>query len=254
MTQANPFTNPSAPGGGAPAPRPRDLVGCLVAYAPKAFTPAGAAGNTQGVDGGEPRDHVTADLYVLETPGGQPIAFGGSPEWEAKPTPHDRMVIAPARFSSTWISNQTIVTALAPGGQPLSGQMILGRVVRSNIGRRPFNLMSVEGTPDMQRAVQIWSQLQLGQLAYREATALNGGPLPAAQTIPVAPSVSYAPPMAAPLGPPAWAPTPPPTPPQPVGPPAPAGWDPTIWASLSPQQQQQVMATVTQTPTSTNPW
>lgn len=197
MQPNNPFTNPTAPGAPDPAPRPRDLEGCLVAYAPREFTPAGAPGNEQGVGTSAPRDRVTTDVIILEIPQNQRgphqpapglVCFGGSPEWDQQPTPHYLVVGAPARFEGAWISNSNIVRALAPGGKPLLGEMVLGRIVRSNVGQRPFNLESVEGTPDMDRAVAIWSAIQMGQLAPQVPQPIPGAPVPAARQSTPAPA------------------------------------------------------------------
>jgi hypothetical protein len=263
----NPFTNPDAPGGGEKAPRPRDMVGALVAYSPRIFTPAGAPGNTTGVGKSEPRDRVTADLIILETPA--PIMFGGSPEWDQGPKPHTHTVTGPARFTGVWVSNGNIVKALAPGGQPLVGAMVLGRIERSTQGQLPFNLVAVVGTPDMDKAVQIYSALNLGQLAYNEPQLIAGG----AYAVPApANTVSYAPPVAAPqpVVDPAYAawqaqqaaqaagmaavqagfpgaqviPGYPVAPPAPVAPPPPVGWTQAGWDGLSPEQKAQVQASL----------
>lgn len=180
----NPFSNPIAPGAPDPAPRPRDLVGCLVAYSPREFTKAGAPGNEKGVGGSDPRDRVTADLILLETPGGAPIAFGGMPEWEQDPRPHYLQVAGPAKFDGCWVSNQTIVTALAPGGQPLVGQLILGRIERSDFGRKPFNLVAVAGTPLMDRAIQIYTALAAGAMQYNTPQPIPSAPVPQKATAP----------------------------------------------------------------------
>lgn len=190
--QNNPFTNASAPGSAEPAPRPRDLAGCLVAYAPTSFTPAGAPGNETGYNGDKPRDRVTTDLIILATPNGAPVQFGGHPEVDSDPKPHDRMVYAPAKFTGVWVSNVNIVAALAPGGNVAHGQMVLGRVERSSVGQKPFNLVPV-GQEDMAQAVGIWSQIQMGGLPYRPATNLQGGPIAPPQA--PANSVSYAQPQ-----------------------------------------------------------
>lgn len=270
MTQANPFTAPAAPGGGDKAPRPRDMVGSLVAYSPRIYTPAGAPGNTTGVGGSDPRDRVTADLVILWTPG--PVFFGGSPEWEKDPKPHTLILQqGPARFTGVWVSSSNIVKALAPGGQPLIGRMILGRIERSTVGNLPFNLVAVDGTQDHAKAVDIWSRIQMNALPFVEPQPIAGG-------APVAPnSVSYAPQ-------PEYAP-PPPAGPPPAGPPAmdsysaflaqqagqqqvaaavpqipppPPNWDPAVWANLPDYARAQVLQ-ATQTPPapaggSTNPW
>lgn len=249
----NPFTSPGTPGSGAPAPRPRDLQGCIVAYAPTEFVAAGAPGNTQGIGGQPPRDRVTADLYLLATTSHHPhIMFGGSPEYEADPKPHTLSTMAPARFSGVWVSNANIVRyALAPGGVVQRGAMVLGRIERSEIGNRPFNLVKLDGTPDMERAIMIWSQIQMGQLQY-------------ATPVPIAPAqVNY---MTAPAPLQPYTPPVPPTPsvPQPsahpVSAPIPPGWTEQGWATLSPAQQAQVWASVApqqpapQVPSITNPW
>ena len=194
----NPFSSPAAPGAPDPAPRPRDLVGCLVAYSPREFTAAGAPGNEKGVGEGAnaspPRDRVTADLIVLSTPGDQMIPFGGSPEWERKPTPHYLQVGGPARFDGVWVNNQTIVKALAPGGQPLLGQLILGVIERSTFGNMPFNLVAVDGTPNMTRAIEIYTALAAGAMQYRQVMPIPGAPVPqkaTATAMPPANSVNY---------------------------------------------------------------
>ena len=256
-TGSNPFIEPAAPGGGDPAPRPRDLEGALVAYHPTQFVAAGAPGNTTGLAGQEPRDRVTANLFVLEAP--RPIVFGGSPEYEAKPTPHYLTVQAPARFKDVWISNANIVRALAPGGVPAGGIM-LGRVVRSDIGNRPFNLESVKGTPDEARMIELWSRLQMGAAVWNDPVPLNG-------VVPPSTPVSYAPTMpapapavptvqafpAAPVDPAyaAWLATQAPAPAAAPAPPFPnalpphllaAGWTEATWAQLSDTQRAQVLA------------
>jgi hypothetical protein len=238
----NPFTSPAGVGEARePNPRPRDLEGCLVAYAPKEFTPAGAPGNEKGVGGSDPRDRVTADLIVLEVPNAprgpfQPyagmIAYGGSPDYEKDPVPHYLAVAAPARFESVWVSNSNMVRfALAPGKQPKVGELILGRIVRSDIGNKPFNLERVDGTPDMDKAVAIYTALQLGQATFTSPQPIPGAPIPVkAQAAPTAPamppgSVNYGfAPSPMPPTPTAWmgsAPPAPPTPPTAPAPPVP---------------------------------
>lgn len=251
----NPFSNPAAPGAPDPAPRPRDLVGCLVAYAPRDFTKAGAPGNEKGVGGADPRDRVTADLIVLETPAG-PVAFGGSPEWEQDPKPHYLSVSGPAKFDGVWISNQTIVNALAPGGQPLLGQLVLGRIERSDYGRKPFNLVAVAGTPLMDRAIQIYTALAAGALAYNSPQPIPGAPIPqravnGAPGAPMPPANSvnygYAPAAAgiAPPMPPVQAPVMPPAPqapPVPSAPPVAAAVPTMDFATYQAMQAQQAQA------------
>ena len=232
MGQPSPFTSPSAPGAGSVAPKIYDLDGCLVAFSPTQYTAAGTGDNLTGYEGSPPRDRVTTAIFVLETPNGAPITFGGDP---TKGVPPTHVVSGPARFAGVWISSQNIVAALAPGGQPLVGAMVLGRIRRSEVGRKPWNLVAVDGTPDMDRAIQIWSALQIPNsgVTYNEPTPLN--PTPVA---PPANSVQYG-----------YAPSPVPQPPAPPAPPQPPtlpphlaalGWTPQSWAGLTPEQQQQV--------------
>ncbi|HET6483296.1 MAG TPA: hypothetical protein VFG35_25105, partial [Actinoplanes sp.] len=84
-------------------------------------------------------------------------------------------VMGPARFTGVWVNNSNIVKALAPGGQPLVGSMVLGRIQRSDVGMKPWNLVSVEGTPDMAKAVELYSALNMGALAWNEPQPLGGG-------------------------------------------------------------------------------
>jgi hypothetical protein len=193
---SSPFSNPIAPGAPDPAPRPRDLEGCLVAYIPKAFTAAGAPGNDQPNGSIQPRDRVTCDVLLLDVPkvargAYQPapgvVYFGGSPDWDQDPKPHYLQVQGPAFFEGAWVNNQNIVRALAPNGQPLLGQMILGRIVRSSVGQKPFNLVAVDGTPDMALAIQIHSAIGMGQLAYQQPQPIPGVAQPQRQQANAAP-------------------------------------------------------------------
>jgi hypothetical protein len=272
------FTSPIAPGGGEKAPRPRDMVGCLVAYSPKLLTPAGAPGNTEGVGGSPARDRITADLFILKTPMG-PITFGGSPEYERDPKPHTHTVAGPARFSGVWVSNSNIVKALAPNGQVLAGAMVLGIIERSTVGNLPFNLVDVAGTPAMNEAIAIWSALQIpgSGTAYNEPQPLPGfapaapnsvqyaAPQPQPQMAPQAqapaygwpqnvpvPQQQYAPPAQQGYGAPAqqvnqWAgapvaPVQVPVSPEPPPHLAAMGWTAQTWVPLTDAQKSQVLA------------
>lgn len=244
MGQPNPFVNPAAPGVAGAAPKIYELAGCLVAFSPTQFTKAGEGDNTTGYGKDAPRDRITTNIFVLETPNGQPITIGRSDPASA-PT---HSMAAPARFQGVWMSADNIVRALAPGGQPLVGAMVLGRVVRSEVGNKPWNLVAVDGTPDMDRAIAIWSALQLGQLAYNEPIDLAPLPVPANVVHYGAPPAPQYAPSPVPPQPTAWNGAPPvPQPPAPPQPPmvpphlAALGWTPSTWAGLTPQQQQQVL-------------
>lgn len=253
----NPFSSPAAPGAGSTAPKIYELDGCLVAFAPRSLTKAGEGDNKTGYGKDEPRDRITTDIYLLETANGQPITLGRS-EPGAAPS---HTVAAPARFTGVWMSAENIVRALAPGQQALAGQMVLGRVAKSEVGNKPWNLNDVAGTPDMDKAIAIWSALQMGGAAYNEPVPLAGTPVPAPPN-----SVSYAPspnppqptawtvPPTAPPADPAYAawlasqnaaPAAPQPPAAPAGPPQhllAQGWTATSWATLTPQQQGQILA------------
>jgi hypothetical protein len=248
MGQPSPFTSPSAPGAGSVAPRAQELDGCLVAFSPTQFTAAGTGDNLTGYQGAPPRDRITTAVYLLETANGGPIVFGGTPDTDPN-KPHTHMVNAPARFSGVWLSNSNIVAALAPGGQPLVGAMVLGRIRRSEVGRKPWNLVAVDGTPDMDRAIQIWSALQLGSLTYNEPTPLH--PAAPANTVQYGYAPSPVPPQPA-----AWTTAPPvagvPMPPVPQPPMPPTklpltsalqvmGWTQAAWDGLTLEQQNQVV-------------
>lgn len=249
------FVSPGAPGAGGQSPKVYELDGCLVAFSPTQFTAAGTGDNLTGYGKDGPRDRVTTNIFLLETPGGQPLYFGRT-EPTTQPT---HVVQAPARFSGAWVSSQNIVKALAPGGQPLVGAMVLGRIQRSDVGQRPWNLVAVDGTPDMDRAIQLWSALSMGAAHYNE-------PQPLAAPAPPN-SVQYGgyAPSPVPPQPTAWMgqqpPQMPPSPyaapalqaaiPQPSAPPqAPglpqhllaAGWTDATWAQLTTEQQSQVLA------------
>lgn len=248
MGQPSPFTSPAAPGVAGVAPKIYELAGCLVAFSPTALTKAGEGDNKTGYGKDEPRDRITTNIFVLETPGGQPVSIGRT-EPTSAPT---HMMTGPARFQGVWMSSQNIVAALAPGGQPLVGAMILGRIVRSDVGNKPWNLVAVDGTPDMDRAIQIWSALQIPNsgVTYNEPTPLNPTVAPPANVV----QYGYAP-SSTPPQPTAWTVPPVPQPPVPqpivVQPPstpalpphlAALGWTLQSWAGLTSEQQGQVLA------------
>lgn len=268
------FVSPGAPGAGGQSPKVYELDGCLVAFSPTQFTAAGTGDNLTGYGKDGPRDRVTTNIFLLETPNGQPLYFGRT-EPHTQPT---HVVQAPARFSGAWVSSQNIVKALAPGGQPLVGAMVLGRIQRSDVGQRPWNLVAVDGTPDMDRAIQLWSALSMGAAHYNEPQPLGPPQVPVPAN-----SVQYGgyAPSPVPPQPTAWMgqqpPQMPPSPyaapalqaaiPQPPAPTAPqilasmanngapqpqapglpqhllaAGWTDATWAQLTSEQQSQVLA------------
>ena len=176
------FHNPAAPGAGDTlAPKIYELAGCLVFFEPTALTPAGTGDNLTGYGKDAPRDRITTNITILATGDGQPITIGRTDP--ADPPTH--VVSAPARFVGVWMSNVNIVRALAPDGQPLVGAKVLGRIVRSEVGQKPWNVVAVDGTPDMALAVETLNRIGLGQLAYAEPQPL-AAPAPAN-------SVQYAP-------------------------------------------------------------
>lgn len=264
------FVSPGAPGsGGDGNPKIYELDGCLVAFSPTQFTAAGTGDNLTGFGKDAPRDRITTGIIVLETPGNAPITIGRS-EPNGTPT---HVMTAPARFSGVWMSSQNIVKALAPGGQPLIGAMVLGRIQRSEVGQRPWNLVAVDGTPDMDRAIQLWSALSMGAMQYNDPQPLAppAPPNSAQYGPPAMPPQGYAP-SPVPPQPTAWMGQHPPQMPtsgqvyppgqypglQPIASPQPppparpaptlpqhliaAGWTDATWAQLTSEQQSQVLA------------
>lgn len=260
------FIAPPPPGAQL-APKIYFLEGCLVALNPVRFTKAGTEDNLTGFGKDDPKDRVTVDIYLLETPGGQPIAFGGEQDNGGRLVkPNTHTVTGPARFMGVWLNNGNIVRAVAPGGVLRTDGMLLGRIVRSDVGGRPWNLADVTGTPDFDRAVAAWTQAASGN------RWVEPNPIPTQQYVPptqqaYAPSPVPPAPTAwagqyptqqqmAPAGPPPgygapaeqiqqWAGAPPAAP-APQGPPAPPGWNPTTWANMPPEAQQQVLSSIEQ--------
>jgi len=262
--QPNPFVPPPPPGSGL-APRTRDMDGCLVAYRPTRFE-ANMPGLTADA---KLSDRVTADVYILTTPGNRAIQIGGSEGGGGNaPRPHSHTVVAPAKFDGVWINSQEIVRACAPGGQIVTSGLVLGRIERGTQGNRPWRLISVQGTPEEGQAIAVWTAIMAGQATWNEPTPLPGfAPPPPGQTVAYTPPVPQPQPVApaAPVYPQAYQPQaandpqaqfqawlaaqqaaaapPPMQPPAPpaVGP-APAGWNQAAWEGLQQVQRDQVLA------------
>jgi len=270
MQPGNPFLAPPPPGVTGPAPRIKDLDGCLVAFQATRFD-ANQPG--YGKDA-PPADRVTATIYLLETRNLAPLQIGGS---EAMGRPHSHTTVGPAKFEGVWIQQTEIVKALAPGGQLAQGLMV-GRIAKGTQGNRPWLLMDVTGTPDLQKAIDIWTRLMAGAIAYTEPTPLPGfAPAPPASVsygpqqgmaahqqlqAPYGAATSPLPPATQPVQDPAYAaflaaqqaatmpqyappaPAPQVAPAQPgvVIPPPPAGWDAQVWYTMPASQRDQILA------------
>jgi hypothetical protein len=210
------------------------MDGCLVAYRPTRFD-----ANQPGISPNAPlADRVTADIYILETPGGQRLQIGGSEGNATNPArPHSHTVAAPAKFDGVWINSQEIVRACAPNGQLVTTGLVLGRIERGTQGNRPWRLIAVSNTPDEARAIAVWTAIMAGQAAWNEPVPLHAPP--------AAPVVYYTPPAPAATPDPqaqfqAWLAAQQPA--APAMPPAPAGWTQAAWEGLQPAQRDQVMA------------
>lgn len=206
----NPFSKPKAGGPVEPRPRIKDLRGRLVAFRPTAFEP-NAVNNLAGPGQAATQPRVTADVYIFD---GGPLVFGGSPDYERKPTPHTHQVETPTMFTNMWITSTNIIRALTetpPGGvqQPAAG-IVFGRIVRSEVGQNPWNLEEVpETSPEFAHCVQVFVSWQSGQakpnvpvpLAQQpQQQAQQYGP-PGLQGYPPAPQTQGYPPAPQPMMP-----------------------------------------------------
>jgi hypothetical protein len=174
----NPFSKPKAGGPVEPRPRIKDLAGRLVAFRATAFE-ANAVNNLAGPNQDKTQPRVTADCYVFD---GGTLVFGGSPDYERKPTPHTHQVETPTMFTNMWITSTNIIRALTetpPGGvQGPAAGIVFGRIVRSEVGQNPWNLEEVpETSPEFAHCVQVFVSWQSGQ-------AKPNVPVPLAQAAP----------------------------------------------------------------------
>jgi hypothetical protein len=175
----NPFQAPKI-AAATLAPRIKDLAGRLVAFRPTLFEPE-APNNLAGPNQAKTQPRVTADCYVFD---GGTLVFGGSPDYDKKPTPHTHQVEPPTMLPGMWITSENIVRALTEtpvgGRQQITPGLVLGRIVRSQVGNMPWNLEPVDmAGPEVAHCAAIFAQWQSGQSKPNQ-------PVPLAQAAPSA--------------------------------------------------------------------
>lgn len=171
-----PFTDPQV-GSGEPGPAISELDGRVVAFVVKNYNP-------NALDpAGKPKPSVTADVFVID---GGPLQFGGNYSLDPREQRAPYLQIqTPARFADRMFSGVNIVRALQ--GEVGKGP-VLGVVVRSEVGQRPWNLDKLtDADPRRAYAGQFWSAMMTGQWANPTAHAIPGRPGPAGTTPPPTP-------------------------------------------------------------------
>lgn len=218
---ADPFADPRNFAG--LAPKIRDLQGRTVIMVPTRID------ETSLDPSNKPRPTAYFDLVVCD---GGPIEFGSD---QQKGTPNTHRCDTPAYFRNTMAGNSNIVNALR---DQVGRGIVLGTVIRSDVGMKPFNLVKVDDPAKRQQAQNIWFAIQSGQFTSPAPVPLFSG---AAQM--------YAPPIQPagyqwPAGytGPAQPQAPAPASQAPAGPPA--GWPAEVWAGLSDEQRAQVLASL----------
>ena len=235
------FADPTA-AFGSPV-KVRHLEGRHCVFVPVGYNPAAKGMNPTD----PPRPTVTADVLVLD---GGPMEFGDDLQ---KNLPNTQKVTVPYFASGLLIGNQEIVKALV---ESVGKAIVLGRVVRGTQGNRPYLLERVDPTsPVRELAAQVWSARTMGTFVNPEPVALATTP-PFAQTVtPASVAAGYAYPQASPpqsYGQPSAAPSAYAAQPQPASD-CPPGWDPAVWATLSPQQREQIRPTTAAAPGPNSP-
>lgn len=254
VPNANSTLSDPTGGGGTPGPSVRHYEGRVVIVTPVSIDHAAKDKNDK------PRPSAIYNVAVMDGP--VPMTYGENMD-EGTPPTH-RVDQLPCEWSGLIASNTNFVRALADklnqGGGPL-----VGFVVRSTVGNRPYNLQVIDPNdpvlgPRKAAAVQWWAAKQLGQVPP------NPTPVELAPATQQAPPIhGYGQPMSPQLQPPAqpqyagyppavvqgMAPIPPAAMPQwpaqqmsapPVAEiPCPTGWDPSMWASFSVEQRQQIV-------------
>lgn len=248
---ADPFANPVMGGNGL---KIRDLANRYVILVPRYYD-----ANAKSKDGNTTRPSVTMDVIVLD---GGPLIYGDTQDNAGRvlSPPTMRADVMPMEFLGVIASNDNIVRAVRD--QLATQSPVIGRIVRSDVGNRPWNLAKLDpfspADSDIRtRAGQLWSAKLAGQWVSPKPVPIGGAPAPAQQPY-AQPNAAYgapapaqgyagghaAPALYAPQQPvqPAYAAAaqpygqPQPAQPQPA-PFVPAGWDPAVWATLTPEQQ-----------------
>lgn len=228
---------------GEAGPSPSEMSGRMVAFIPIRMTQVDDLSNA-----GQKKPAVVCDIFVMGT--GE-FAYGAAPKaTPPRPYPTHKTML-PAKFSSQTISSGNLVKALE--SQVGSGNAVAGIIRESTVGRhanKPWNLDADAAAN--QAAGALFAGIAQGQVTL-------GTPQPLVNAAaPVPPQPQYAPP--APAAAPQGYPQQPPAQPQPqyappaapagypqqsqYAPPAapslpvPPGYDPALWATLTPEQQQ----------------
>jgi hypothetical protein len=242
------FADPAAVGGTRPAIR--DLVGRVVVIRPTRYEP-----NAPAIKPGETQERVTADILIVT---GGSLDFGGNLVTANKP--HTYRVVTPYLAKGVYISNTNIVASVkdSTGKAPVLGRIAMG-VTNTPGNNAPYNLLRVDPSePEFTMAGQLYTQVlnetftnptpesigaapataqaqNVAQLQQQVATAHQavqmGLPVPAAPTLD--PAAAFQAWLASQQTAAA---------PAPSLPPVPAGWLPDVWAGLSDEQRNQVLA------------
>lgn len=256
---------------GEPGPSPTEMDGRMVAFLPTRRTEVDDLSNP-----GQKRPAIVCDIYVL---GSGNFTYGAAPK-ATPPRPYPtHQVQLPALFKNQTISSTNLVRAVDP--QVGTGNAVAGVIRLSTIGskaNKPWNL-DIDPAANQAAGALFAAIAQghspLGTPAPMAPQAPPAGYPPAAQYPPQqpppaqggypAPQPQY-PPQQPPQAPPAgYPPQPhggyPPPPaqggypaPQPQYPPAPPGYDPALWATLSPEQQNIALSQPQQPPAPPNPY
>lgn len=227
-TQA--FADPTM--GAGSALKIRNLEGRTVVFVPTSYNPTAKGMNPTD----PPRPTVSADCLVLD---GGTLNFGDNATTGQSFT---QRVAVPYYATGLLIGNSEIVRALV---DHVGKGIVLGRVVRGTQGNRPWLLEKLAADdPARELAAQVWSARTLGTFINPTPTPLMPQSAPVGQHAPAA-AQSYAYPQASPpttYGQPSAAPNAyVPSQPAGAGNACPPGWQPAVWATLPPVQQQQVL-------------
>lgn len=166
---SQPFTNPRV-GGGEPGPAISELDGRVVAFVVKKYDPNATD------PAGKPKPAVTADVYVIDN--GTPLQYGGNysliPSEQRLPY---MQVSTPVHFANRIYSGVNIVRALQ---SEVGKAPVLGVIVRSEVGNRPWNLdVLADDDPRRAFAGQFWSAMMTGQWTNPIGVPIPGRPGPA---------------------------------------------------------------------------
>lgn len=189
---ADPFSDPRS-FGGVPL-NPRELAGRLVAFVVKEYDANATFGEGKNV---QSRPDILVDVYILDGP---PVEFGGTYPINGDPhTPPTHVIHAPAMLADRKFGGVNMVEALkgSVGGGP-----VVGVVVQSTIGNKPWNITKLPvGDPRRTAGGQMWAQIKAGSVVVnREGVPIPGraapvaGANPYATGQPIPPAPVYAPP------------------------------------------------------------